>query len=146
MAVATGAIKLMSFAAVTATVKSTDAGQPLKAMGGTGDWELPAGAIGGIFVLDLSTVTPGATGGTFRIEMKDEVSGKYIQINATPAAVNSAATFTYVVYPGAGTTPGSGSGLTVVTDTCFLPPKGRVQFVVTDGTFTGTCSLTPLIQ
>jgi len=132
MSVATGATKLLSLAAATADTTSAD-------------WNLPWGATGAIFVLDLTAVTPGATGATFRIQGKDETSGKYYQINATPAAVNATGTTVYVVYPSAGTVPGSGSGITAVTNTCFLPPTGNVVFKVTDGTFTGTVSMTPIM-
>lgn len=127
-----GAIKLLDFTAVTATQTSND-------------WELPEGALGAIFVLRLPTVTPGATGATLLIYGKDELTGTYYELNATPTAVNATGTFVYVIFPGAGTTPGAGSGLTAITDTCPIPPKGHVVFSRTDGTFTGTVSMTILM-
>jgi len=135
MAIATGATKLLQLAAATTTALMT-----------SGDWELPWGAKGAIFVVDITASSGITSGVVFQIQMKDEVSGKYIQLNANPTAITANGTYTYVVFPGAGTTPGTGSGITAVTDTTFIPPKGRVLLNRTDGTYTGTVSMTPYIE
>lgn len=128
---ATGAHKLLTMAAVTTDATSSD-------------WELPAGADGAYFIMDL-TASSGTTGGTLGIYGKDEVTGKYFQINATPTAVKTAITTVYLVYPSGGSAPGAGSGITQLTNNAFLTPKGRVVFTITDGTHTGTVSMTPII-
>lgn len=135
MASATGATKLIAFTSAATTAAMTSS-----------DWELPCGARGAIFVVDI-TASSGITSGVkFLIKMKDEVSGKYIQLNADPTAITANGTYTYVVFAGAGTTIGSGSGLTQVTDMTFVPPKGQVLLSRTDGTYTGTISMTPYID
>lgn len=132
MGVATGAHKLLDVTAVTTTQTSLD-------------WELPNAAAGAYFVAKF-TITPGVTGATILIFGKDEVSGAYYEINATPTAINATGTFVYLIYPSGGAAPGAGSGITQLTNNAFLPPKGRVALTVTDGTFTGTVSMTPIIE
>ncbi|MBW3622702.1 MAG: hypothetical protein KY468_04755 [Armatimonadetes bacterium] len=58
-----------------------------------------ASARGVLLFLDVTAA--GATGGlTLRAQYKDPVSGRYVDINAAPAAVTTASTTAYVIYPG----------------------------------------------
>lgn len=119
-------VKLHTFAAVGATTA-------------TSRHVVSPDDVGCMIVVDMTTVggSP-ATGATIRIEGYDTVSGKYFQLNTTPAGITAAGTYVYVIYPGAGIVPGSGSGITQVTDTTGLPSEIRVRLVWTDGAFTGT--------
>lgn len=134
MAQATGAIKLLDAAAVNTT-----------ALGTTGDWELPTGAEAAVFYVAVTASSGFTSGFTVRLQGKDEVTGSYWQINATPTAITANGNYIYVIYPAAGTTPGAGSDITAVTNTCFIPPKGRVVCSRTDGTYTLKISMTPLM-
>lgn len=129
---ATGAVKVLTLTAATTDQTSAD-------------WELPAGADGAYFVLNL-TASSGSTGGVLHIDGKDELSGQYFQINADATAVKTAAVTVYLIYPSGGSAPGAGSGITQLTNNAFLPPKGRVRFTITDGSHTGTVSMTARIS
>lgn len=129
-----GAISLLNTVGINTT-----------ALGTSGDWEMPEGALGGMFVVIVTASSGFTSGFTVRIQGKDEVSGVYYQINATPTAITANGTYVYIVYPSAGVTPGAGSGVTAITPTCFLPPKGRILLNRTDGTYTITASLTPIM-
>lgn len=134
MSIVSGATKLLDVSAVITTALMTSV-----------DWELPWGATGAIFVVDVTTLGSPTSGGTFRIQGKDETTGKYYQINATPAAITATGTYVYVVYPSAVSPPGSGSDIAAVTNASFIPPKGRVLINRVDGTWTVIISMTPIM-
>jgi len=131
---ATGATKLLQVTGATTT-----------ALGTTPDWELPAGASGAIFEVKVSNSSGFTTGFTVRIQGKDEVTGDYYQINPTPTAIAANGSFYYVIYPAAATTPGTGSDLTQISATMFIPPKGRVVCNRVDGTYDLIISMTPIV-
>lgn len=73
-------------------------------------------------VVDVTSLTGTAPTITPAIQLKDQVSGKYVQLHAAFTAIGAAGTFTYLIYPGVGAAAG---GITA-TSSAVIAPQFRV--------------------
>ena len=100
---------------------------------------VPDGIRGVYIVMDVTTITGTAPTITPAYQIKDQVSGKFVQIHANLTAVGATGTTTYLLYPNA---PAAAGGITA---TAGFPVGGIARVVLTyGGTVTATAGTVAL--
>lgn len=90
-------------------------------------------AKGVILILDI-TVASGTGGLIPRIQIKDPVSGNYVNLNVAPTAVTATGSYAFELSPGASTAGGAGAFLVNQRTAGSLPRLWRVSVSVGDAT------------